>query len=259
MMNIVHNTTDYHKGVLAAGVLFGIAYIYSFPLSVAVAACVISDDEVEQMALSSDDSFLNGIGKKHEWQGDSMPYNHVPTYSNVLEPGGHVPTGNNFVGSLLSPKLTEAVRTEHIATLQENSHWPDQIDEAESSRRKVLVFESALAPVLITEDAEVLKQAATQINMDFDSMVHAGYHGQRYIREFGGSNGGDLGFAHHNVSDRMKLMMNICRNKNRQFSWKHTFREIRNVVDCQMNGKVVKLSQICISLSMDQFFGAMET
>ena len=122
MMNIVHNTTDYHKGVLAAGVLFGIAYIYSFPLSVAVAACVISDDEVEQMALSSDDSFLNGIGKKHEWQGDSMPYNYVPTHSNVLEPGGHVPTGNNVVGSLLSPKLTEAARTEHIATLQENSH-----------------------------------------------------------------------------------------------------------------------------------------
>ena len=108
---------------------------------------MISDDEVEQLALSSDDCFLSGIGKKHEWQGDSMPYNHVPAYSHVLEPGGHFPKGGNFVGSLLSRKLTEAVRTEHISTLQENSHCPDQIDEAECSRRKVLVFENALAPV----------------------------------------------------------------------------------------------------------------
>ena len=229
------------KSPLAACVLFGNASISGFPLSAAVAACVISDDEVEQLALSSDGSFHSGIGVKHEWQGDSIPYNHVPTYSNVKEPGGHVPAENDFVGSLLSPKLTEAVRTEHIATLQESSHWPDQIDEAECSRRKVLVFESVLALILTTEDAEVLKQVATQKYMDVASMVQAGNHGQRHIREFDDSDGGGLGFAHHNVNDHMTLMVNTSRNKNGKFSWKRTFRETRKVVECQMNGKFDKI------------------
>ena len=88
------------------------------------------------------------------------------------------------------------------------------------------MFESALAPILITEDANVLKQVATQINMDVASGAHAGIHGQRYIKEFDDSDGGDLGFASHSVNDHMKLMVKTCRYTNRTFSWKQICRDI---------------------------------
>ena len=110
-------------------------------------------------------------GKKHPWQGDSVQYNRVTTYSNISEPGGHSPDGENVVGSLLSSRLSEVTRTDHINRLLENSHWPDQIDNAESLRRTIVVFEAAMSPVMAVEDGQTLGQLATQIKIDLDSMV----------------------------------------------------------------------------------------
>ena len=55
-----YNSTDVHKGVLAAGVLLGNAFISGFPISASIAALVISDDEVEELITSSDDGSLSG-------------------------------------------------------------------------------------------------------------------------------------------------------------------------------------------------------
>ena len=73
-----------------------------------------------------------------------MPFNRVPTYSNVSEPGGHLPQGQKCVGSLLSHKLSQSARREHIDNLLRGSHWPDQIDRAERKRREMIAFEGAL-------------------------------------------------------------------------------------------------------------------
>ena len=81
-----------------------------------------------------------------------MPFNRVTAYTNIGEPGGHLPYGENFVGSLLTHKLSESARTEHIDTRLKNSHWPDRIDQAESKRREIIVFEGVLSPVITVED-----------------------------------------------------------------------------------------------------------
>ena len=85
---------------------------------------MISDDEIEELVTSSDDGFSCGRldGKKHAWQGDSVPFNRVTTYSNIGEPGGHLHYGENFVDSLLTHKLSESARTEHIDMFLKNSH-----------------------------------------------------------------------------------------------------------------------------------------
>ena len=66
----------------------------------------------------------------------------MTTLAPVFELGGHSPVEENVVGSLLTDKLSEASRARNIEMLQQNSHWPDQTDEAECSRRGVLVFAS---------------------------------------------------------------------------------------------------------------------
>ena len=101
LMSASYTSTDCHKGVLAAGVSLGHFSISCFPISAAIAALLISDDEIEELVTSSDDGVLSGRsdGTKHPWQGDSMPFNRVPTYSNIGEPGGHLPHGENCVGS----------------------------------------------------------------------------------------------------------------------------------------------------------------
>ena len=70
-----------------------------------------------------------------------MPFDRVPTYSNVSELGGHLPQGQNCVGSLLSHKLSQSARREHIDNLSRGSPWPDNIDRAETKRREVIVSE----------------------------------------------------------------------------------------------------------------------
>ena len=94
--------------------------------------------------------------------------------------------------------------------------------------------------------------------MDLDSLVLPTADGQKYIREFDDSSGGNLRFASHNVSSRMKLMLKTCRNKRGVFTWKQTFQEIAKVIDRQMNGKVDNIGQFFVSLSMKEFFGGME-
>ena len=113
------------------------------PIHAAIGALLLSDDDVEEMVTSSDDGALSGRpdGTVHSWQGESMPFNRVPTYSNVGEPGGHLPLGQNCVGSLLSPKLSQSARREHINDLLRGSNWPDHTARAEGARREVVVFE----------------------------------------------------------------------------------------------------------------------
>ena len=78
---------------MSAGIRFGNASISGFPIQAAIGALLLSDDDVEEMVTSSDDGALSGRpdGTEHSWQGKSMPFNRVPTYSNVGEPGGHLP------------------------------------------------------------------------------------------------------------------------------------------------------------------------
>ena len=92
-MSASHNSTDFHKGLLAAGVLLGNASISGFPLAAAVSACLLSDEDVEQMVTSSNYGFQSGRedGQKHPRQADSVQYDFVPTYSNISEPGDHTP------------------------------------------------------------------------------------------------------------------------------------------------------------------------
>ena len=115
-MSTSYNSIDFHKGVMAAGILFGNASISCFPMAAAIGALLLSDDGIEELVTSSDDGILSGRsdGTKHPWQGDSMPFNRFPTYSNIGEPGGHLPYGENGVDSLLTHKLFESTRSEHI-------------------------------------------------------------------------------------------------------------------------------------------------
>ena len=100
-----------------------------------------------------------------------MPFNRVPTCSNIGEPGGHLPHGENCVGSLLIHRLSESARSEHKDNLLKGSHWPDQIDRAERNRREIIVFEAALAPVITVDDHAMFKNMGAQINLDIDAMV----------------------------------------------------------------------------------------
>ena len=56
--------------------------ILGFPISAAIGALLLSDDDIEEMATSSDDGALSGRqdGTPHKWQGASMPFDRVPTY-----------------------------------------------------------------------------------------------------------------------------------------------------------------------------------
>ena len=180
-------------------------------MSAAIAACVISDDDIDRLVKASDDRYQCGLEKKHSWQGDSSQYNLVTTLTSISEPGGHSPYGKNFVGSLLAQKLSEASKTRHIETLEQNSHWPEKVDEAESSRRIIVSLEAALAPVITTDDEQMLSNVATQINMDLDSMILPRADSQKSIREFDYSKGGDTGFASHNVSHRLNMLHQTCR------------------------------------------------
>ena len=132
LMSASHNTIDFHIGLLAAGILLGNASISGFPISAAIAACVISDEDVARLVTSSEDRFQSGRveEEKHSWQGDSVQYNLVTTLTSISEPGGHSPDGEKVVGSLLTDKLSEASRARHTETFRQNSHWPEQIDNA---------------------------------------------------------------------------------------------------------------------------------
>ena len=129
-----------------------------------------------------------------------MPFNRVPTYSNVGEPGGHLPLEQNCVGSLLSPKLSQSARREQINHLLKGSNWPDQIARAEGTRREVVVFEGALAPAITAEDHTTFKNIDAQINMDIDSMVHTTSDGKKYVKDFNHTSGVELGYAPQNVT-----------------------------------------------------------
>ena len=78
--------------------------------------------------------------------------------------------------------------------------------------------------------------------MDIYSMTLPSADGQKYIREFDDSGGGHLGFAHHNVSYRFKMMIKTCRNRSGVFNWERTFQEVTKLIDRQMNGKVDKVA-----------------
>ena len=207
---------------MAAGVLLGNASIAGFPSSAAIAALLISDDEIEELVTSSNDGILSGRldKQKHPWQGDSVPFNRVTTYSNLGEPGGHLPYVENCVGSLLTHKVSESARSEHIDTLLKNSHWPDQIDRAERKRREVIVFEGALAPVITVEDHAIIKNMCAQTNMDIDAMVLPTSDGKKYVRELNDSSGVELGYAPHSVTCNMKMKLKTCRNEHGVFTWK---------------------------------------
>ena len=102
----------------------------------------------------------------------------------------------------------------------DNLHWPGRIDQAESKRRKISVFEAALSPVITDEDHAILSSMSAQINMDMDNMVLPTSDGQKYVREVNDAVGGELGYAPHNVTCKMKMKLNTCRNKHGVFTWK---------------------------------------
>ena len=139
-----------------------------------------------------------------------MPFNRVTTYSNIGEPGGHRPYGENFVGSLLTHKLSESARREHIDNLLRGSHWPDQIVRAERNRRDIIVSEAALAPVVTVDDHATFKNMGAQLNLDIDAMVLPTSDGKKYVREFNHSSGVELGYAHHNVTCKMKMQLKLA-------------------------------------------------
>ena len=62
------------------------------------------------------------------------------------------------------------------------------------------MFEAALSPVITVEDHATLSSMAAQINMDLDNMVLPTSDGEKYVREFDDSFGGDLGYSPHNVT-----------------------------------------------------------
>ena len=84
-MSTSYNSIDFHKGVLAAAILLGNASISGFPIAAAIGALLLSDDDIEELVTSSDDGTLSGRpdGTPHPCQGESMPFNRVPTYSNI--------------------------------------------------------------------------------------------------------------------------------------------------------------------------------
>ena len=245
---------------MAAGVLLVNASISGFPNSAAVGALLLTDDDIEEMAISSDDGALSGRqdGTPHKWQGASMPFDRAPTYSNVSEPGGHLPQGQNYVGSLLSPKLSQSARREHINNLLRGSNWPDHIDRAETKRREMIVSEGALAHVITVEDHGTFKSMDAQINMDIDAMVQPTSDGKKYVREFNHTSGVELGYAPHNVSCKLKMKLKTCRDKHGIFSWKRMFQEFARVIDREMKGMVDNAAQIFVSLSFQEFFAGTE-
>ena len=54
-----YTSNDFHKGVLSAGILPGNASICGFPIQAAISALLLSDDDLEEMATSSDDGLLS--------------------------------------------------------------------------------------------------------------------------------------------------------------------------------------------------------
>ena len=187
-----------------------------------------------------------------------MPFNRVPTYSNVGEPGGHFPVGQNCVGSLLSHKLSQSARREHIDKLLRGSHWPDQIDRAENKRRDVIVFEEAFALVIAVEDHAIFKSMDAQINMDIDAMVQPTSHAKKYVREFNHTSGVELGYAPHNVTCKLKMKLKTCRDRNGASSCKRMFQEFARIIDREMKGKVDQDVQIFVSLSFQEFITGRE-
>ena len=168
------------------------------------------------MVTSSDDGILSGRpdGTEHSWQGRSMPFNRVPIYYNVSEPGGHRPLGQNCVGSLLSPRLSQTERHQHLNNLLRVSNWPDHTARAEGARRELIVFGNALSPIITADDHATFKNIDAQINMDIDSIVHPISDGKKYVKEFNHTSGVELGYAPHNVSCKLKMKVKTCRDKN---------------------------------------------
>ena len=175
----------------------------------AIAACAFSDEEVGSLVASSDDRFQSGLEDEdghqiqHPWQGGGVQYNLVTALSSIFELGGRSPSGENFVGSLLAQKLSEASKSRHLKAPEENSHWPDKVDDAKESRRFIVVIDTALAPIITKEDEQILRTVATRINMDLDSICSA--DGQKHIREYDDSNGGDVGFASHSSIKKFNM------------------------------------------------------
>ena len=103
--------------MLAAGIRLGnVSVSVFFRISAAIAACVISDEDVARLVTSSNDCFQSGLEEegKHSWQGDSVQYNLVTTLTSISEPGGHSPDGESVVGSLLTDELSETSRARHV-------------------------------------------------------------------------------------------------------------------------------------------------
>ena len=110
LMSSVYHTTYFHKGVGAAAILLGNNSISGFPVQVAVGALLLSADEVEELVASSDDGILastseDSDGTRHPWQAGNMHFDCVPCFANISQPGGHLPLGQNHVGSLPNSKL----------------------------------------------------------------------------------------------------------------------------------------------------------
>ena len=151
-----------------------------------------SDDGVlastsEDLVASSDDGVLASTSEDSEdtrppWQARNMHFDCVPCFANISQPGGHLPLGQNHVGSLLSRKLCQKERHNHVESLLQNSNWPDNIARAESNRREAITFEGALAPVITSDDLNKFKSFDAQINMDIDSLIHATSDGRRYVK-----------------------------------------------------------------------------
>ena len=93
-------------------------------------------------------------------------------------------------------------KAKHLDSLKANSYWPDKIEEAESTRRLIVVLEVALAPVITNEGEEIMSKIAIQINMDLGPMIQRSADGQRYIWKFDNSIGGGIGLAlHRSIND----------------------------------------------------------
>ena len=87
------------------------------------------------------------------------------------------------------------------------------------------MFEAALSPVIKVEDHVMFSSMSAQINMVMDNMVLPTSDGHKCVREVREYVGGELGYAPHNVTCKMKMELKICRNKHGVLTWKRTFQE----------------------------------
>ena len=201
-----------------------------FSFQAALGALLLSPDEVDQMVASSDDGFVKDDSNK-SWEIHTMNFNCVPCHSNISEPGGNVPVDANCVGTLLSPKLSLAARQDHEKKLFKKSHRSGHIDRAEDNRRFAIAFETALAPLITTEDYNFFKELDGQVNMDIDSMIFQTWDGKKMVKEYSYGPDSELGYASHNVSTKLKLEVRTCRGRSGLYPWKQMMQTVSQVLD----------------------------